>query len=122
MTATIREFIGDAEYPLALRIAELRILQTALNSGPSAILNRLQEGNWFVDDIIETIRLGLIGGGMTHKDAAAHVGLYVSEGYLLQYVIPAIKVILAALVGDAEDQPDMGEPMAPASMTETLDN
>lgn len=120
MTTTIQEFIGDAFYPLCLRIKELRVLQTALNAGPSAILTRLQSGEWLVDDIIQTIRLGLIGGGMDHRQADKLVEDYVCNlGPLLQYQLPAIKVILAALVGDAEDQPDAGEPVAPVKVTET---
>jgi len=118
--ATIQAFIGDAEYPLRLRIAELRILQTALDSGPSRILTRLQSGDWLVDDVIETIRLALIGGGMGHQDAAQLVRSYVCEGHLLTYSVPAMHVLIAALIGDVEDQPeedddDLGEPKAPTT-------
>lgn len=123
MTTTIQEFIGDDVYPLCLRIKELRVLQTVLSSGPPAILTRLQSGDWMVDDILETIRLGLIGGGMDHRQAAKLIDEYVGNYPLLQYQIPAIKVLLAVLVGDAEDQPDAGEPMAPVTTeTTTLDN
>lgn len=116
------EFVGDDEYPLLLKIKQMRILQTSLNSGPSLIAERLQTGQWFVDDIIETIRLGLIGGGMADREAKRLVEDYVAEGALLQYLPVAIKTIITALIGDAEDQPesdqDAGEPMAPTMMAE----
>lgn len=117
----LTEFVGDDEYELHLKIGELRLLQSSLNSGPSAILLRLQTGEWFVDDIVEPIRLGLIGGGMDHKSAKRIVTEYVTDGYLIQYQPVALKALLAALIGNEDDMPDMGEPMAPA-MTETPDD
>lgn len=127
MDLTIRstrteEFVGDDFHPLELRIGELRLLQAKLNSGPTAILDRLQHGQWMVDDIIEPIRFALIGGGMDHRSAHDLVTRYVTHGYLLQYLATAIKVILISLIGDAEDQPDAGEPVAPVTETMTPGN
>jgi hypothetical protein len=113
----IEEFVGDNDYPLELRIGELRALQASINSGPAVMLSRLQDGAWFVDDIIEPIRLGLIGAGMEHRAAKRLVDTYITGGALLQYLPVALKVILAALIGNEEDQPDLGEPMAPMNPT-----
>jgi hypothetical protein len=117
----IVEFVGDDEYPLQLMIKHLRDLQADLNSGPSAILARLQTGAWMVDDIIEPIRHGLRGGGMSDAQAKALVNRYVVDGALIQYQPVALKVILAALIGNEDDMPDLGEPEAPTKMT-TDDN
>lgn len=117
----ITEFVGDNDYPLQLKIAHLRNLQADLNSGPSAILERLQNGLWFVDDIIETIRHGLRGGGMSDRDAKRLVENYITDGALLQYQPVALKVILAAMIGDEDDMPELpeaGETMAPTMMAE----
>ena len=84
-TSEIYDFVGNDEYPLRLKIGELRALQTELNSGPSQILSRLQHGEWMVDDVIETIRCALIGGGMSHKDAKRLVTEYVIDGHLMVY-------------------------------------
>lgn len=111
----IEEFVGTDVFPLELKIKELRLLQASLDSGPSAILTRLQYGEWKVDDIIETVRLGLIGGGMGHQEAKRLTEEYVCQGYLLQYLPHAIKVLMASLIGDTEDQPDAGEPQAPTT-------
>jgi len=117
----ITEFVGDNDYPLQLKIAHLRNLQADLNSGPSAILERLQNGLWFVDDIIETIRHGLRGGGMNDRDAKHLVESYITDGALLQYQPVALKVILAAMIGDEDDMPELpeaGEMTAPVETTE----
>jgi len=116
-SSRIEEFVGDNDYPLELRIGELRALQAATNSGPAVIVNRLQDGSWFVDDIIEPIRLGLIGAGMEHRQAKRLVETYVVGGALLQYLPTALNVMLAALIGNQEDQPDLGEPIAPTTTT-----
>lgn len=113
----LTEFVGDDEYELHLKIGELRLLQSTLNCGPSLILTRLQTGEWWVDDIIEPIRLGLIGGGMSHKEAKDLVTRYVTDGYLIQYQPVALKALLAALIGNEDDMPDLGEPEAPTMMT-----
>lgn len=117
-SSRIEAFIGDGDYPLELRIGELRLLQSALDSGPSAILDRFSAANWLVDDVIEPIRLGLIGGGMSHRDAKTLTDAYVVPGYLVDYLSVAFRVISAALVGDQDDPPeDSGEPEAPTMTT-----
>ena len=116
------EFVGDEFHPMELRIGELRLLQAKLNSGPTAILDRLQHGQWMVDDVIEPIRYGLIGGGMDHRTAHDLVTRYVTNGYLLQYLPTAIRIIMVALIGDTEDQPEAGEPVAPATEMTTLES
>lgn len=111
------EFVGDDEYPLQLTIGKLRDLQADLNAGPPLILTRLQNGEWMVDDIIEPIRHGLRGAGMTDQAASNLVKRYVTDGALIQYQPVALKVLLAALIGNEDDLPDVGEPEAPAKMT-----
>ncbi len=113
----IEAFVGDGDYPLHLRIGELRLLQTSLNSGPSAVLTRLQNGEWMVDDIIETIRLALIGGGMAHREAHTFVNSYICDGHLIEYLPVALMALMASLIGDQEDQPEAGEPQAPTKTT-----
>ena len=105
----ITAFVGNDDYPLRLRIGELRALQSELNSGPGAVLTRLQLGDWYVDDVIEPIRLGLIGGGMSQKNAKMLVTHYVADGYLLQYQAVALRLLMSVMVGNAEDQAPVGE-------------
>ena len=118
----VEHFVGDAYYPLQLRIGELRLLSAKLNLGPTAILDRLQSGQWFVDEIIEPVRFGLIGGGMTQQAAHDLTRDYITDGHVLEYLPTAINVILASLIGHQEDRPDLGEPQAPVTEPTTLDN
>ncbi len=109
----IIEFVGNDDYPLQLKVKQLRLLQAETGFGPSITLTRLQSGEWFVDDIIEPIRLGLIGGGMDDREAKRLVDGYVTDGNLVRYQVVALKTLLAAMTGAPEDMPDMGETPAP---------
>lgn len=111
--------MGEGHYSLGLRIGELIVLQETLGCGPYVAANRLLHGDWMVEDITETIRLGLIGGGMSQQDAHGLVKRNVREGYLFDYVALAGRLLMAALSG-VEDEPleDLpGEPEAPVTPT-----
>ena len=101
---------GDGEHTFRLAIGQLRELQDKCGAGPMEILSRLTSGTWRVDDLRETIRLGLIGGGKTPTDALILVARYVDAFPLVNSVAPAQAVLMAALVG-VENDP-VGKPMA----------
>lgn len=94
------------EHEFALRIGELRALQERLDAGPAHVLERLSNGHWRVDDVVETIRLGLIGGGLPGPDAARLVRMHVEEHPLAPAVPVAAGILLMALVGEADDAPE----------------
>jgi hypothetical protein len=97
----------DRERTFALKIGQLRLLQEKCNAGPMAILRRLSTGDWFVDDVIETLRLGLIGGG-ARLEEAVKLRAEIEQRPLAEAVPAAIVVLSAALVGpsdEAFDQP-----------------
>lgn len=58
------------EHSFRLHLGEIRALQEACGSSPFEISDRLFARKPKVNDVIETIRLGLIGGGMDGKEAA----------------------------------------------------
>lgn len=76
-------------------------------------------GDWRVDDIRETIRLGLIGGGMTPSEAYAQVARNIDDqpGGLLDHIGLAIDVLHHALVGEEADP--VGKQPAETSQTAT---
>jgi hypothetical protein len=93
-----------------LGIGQLRELQEKTNSGPPEVFNRLGNHTWRVDDIRETIRLGLIGGGQVPPlDALAKVVRYVDNRPLMENAGIALSIIGAALIGDPMDQPEAGK-------------
>lgn len=95
---------ADNTYDFCLRAGELRDLQEKVDAGPAFVLDRLREGTWLVDDVVETIRLGLIGGGMTPESARRVVNRYVVNRPLLENVGVASTILMASLVG-SEDEP-----------------
>jgi hypothetical protein len=101
-------------HPFRLRLGELRRLQEACKAGPEEILARLRMGRWHVDDLIEILRLGLIGGGFTPEGEAAPLVVRMMEqkGALLEFKLPAELVLMHALLqpeDDALGKPEAGE-------------
>lgn len=103
------------EHPFLLTIELLRALQDKCDAGPGWILNRLASGQWRVDDVIETIRLGLEGGGMKKADARKIVDEFVADRPLTLSVMTAQVILMSALYGDPDDP--VGEASAGAETT-----
>lgn len=110
---------GDGEHRFRLPIGQLRELQEKCDAGPAFIHSRLAMGTWRIDDIRETLRLGLIGGGMPPDQAHVLTVRYVDARPLLENVPAAMSVLLAALVG-APDEP-VGNAVAAEALTEATD-
>lgn len=112
---------ADGEHAFRLGIGEIRELQEKCDAGPQHIYRRLSDGTWRLDDIRETLRLGLIGGGLEPIPALNLIERYVDARPLVENVPPAQAVLGAALVGvkdeplgegDGEDE-DKGESPSP---------
>jgi tail tube GTA-gp10-like protein len=94
---------ADGEYRFRLGIGELRELQDKCGTGPEAIFERLVARTYLVDDVRETLRLGLIGGGMQALRAKGKVDKYADSGTLQVNAVAAYGVLAAALRGDPND-------------------
>lgn len=112
-------FVGEGHYDLALRIGELIALQEKTGVGPYVLANRILAGEWRVEDIIETIRLALIGGGLDNRAAFDLITRNITPGNIIQYVSIASEVVLAAIMGVDDEQPEIddGEDDDPFSVT-----
>ncbi|GJD58148.1 gene transfer agent family protein [Methylobacterium dankookense] len=118
---------ADGEHRFRLAIGQLRELQEAVNLpraragtasvGPAQILAGLGSGEWWVDDLRETIRLGLIGGGATPARALILTTRYVDVRPPRESIPLARGILLAALIGVPED-PAGGKPLAGETATE----
>lgn len=99
-------------HDFALRLGELRQLQDTCGAGPEEVLNRLRNGQWRVNDVIEPIRLGLVGSGeLSSKEAGPLVINLIEQGFpLVDFKLIALAVLMAALVG-VEDDP-LADPLA----------
>lgn len=105
---------ADGEHTFALKIGQLIELQEKCDAGPPLILARLSGSAWRVSDVRETIRLGLIGGGMSPTDALKLTVRYVDERPLAESAMPANVILAAALYGAPEGDEDAppGKPTA----------
>ncbi len=113
---------ADGTYVFRLPYGQISELQEKTGCGPQFLLSRLVDGSWKVDDLRETIRLGLIGGGTEPLKALSLVRSYVEQRPLMDSVLPARAILMAALVGvegeqwPGKDQP--GETKAPDPSTD----
>lgn len=100
----------DGEHVFRLRLGELRTLQEKVDAGPMHIARRLADGTWRVDDVRETLRLGLIGAGVKQDEALSLVTTHVDGVPWIDNVFNAQAVVLAAVMGVADER--LGETQA----------
>ena len=108
---------AGGEHSFLLAIDHLRALQEKCDAGPVWVLTRLRSGQWYVDDVIQPIRLGLEGGGIDKDEARRLVQKHVEDRPLAESVLIAQAVLAAFLFGDDEGDDPVGESVAGANMT-----
>lgn len=85
------------DFPLGIRdpdfVAQFNLFATMRSIG----------GDWRVDDIRETIRLGLIGGGMSQTDAYILISQYVEERPWAENIGTAVEILAHAISGEPDD-------------------
>ncbi len=94
---------GGGEHVFALDIGGLRALQAKCGAGPQEVLARLSVGTWLLDDVLETVRLGLCGGGMERAEAVRLVAEVEESQGLMRLSKIALLALSAALVRDKDD-------------------
>lgn len=104
-TGRVNHFVGDNFYDLHLKIGNLRALETARKAGMGAICERLRDGSFYVDDVVETIYHGLVGAE-TYRPAIARefVELYITDGNIREYQFVAYDTLINAMAGDPKDK------------------
>lgn len=103
----LRHVWPGGEHDFLLGLGELRALQKNCDAGPNEVMARLSAGGWRVDDVYETLRLGLIGGGMASREAGPLVEKTVAQVRLLRLAPYALAVIGHSLIApDPEDVPE----------------
>lgn len=109
LSSEIEIEFGDGKYVFALRLKEIEELQRLCGAGLGEIANRVMlTQSWYVKDIYETIRLGLIGGGMPAVRAREIIEVYVdgrpiaSSGDPSSPLLTARAVLMAVYFGVRE--------------------
>ena len=101
---------GDDTHVFKLGYGQLKELQDAVDAGPFVIFDSLLKNTWKIEYIRETIRCGLVGGGMAAHEAIHMVKTYVEdvESYPIRAnVLIAAAILNAALIGAPEE--DVGK-------------
>lgn len=94
---------SGGEHSFLLAIEQMRALQDRCDAGPEHIRMRLLTGQWLVDDVIQPIRLGLIGAGMEPEEARKLVKDHVEDKPLTHSVLIAQAILAASLYGPEDD-------------------
>lgn len=114
---------ADGEYPVRLGIAQLRELQEKCDAGPMWIYERLTlnaHNGWLNQDIRETVRLGLIGGGMKPADALSLVKRYIDDRPAMESLVVAQAVLSFHLVGAPDEDRDLSKKEEAVTSTDSL--
>lgn len=93
------------ENTFMLNIGELRALEQRTNAGAFVVMTRLLTSQWKIDDVVATIRLGLVGGGMDEKDAKTLVDQTLEQASPYRLTLTAAAILEHALMWDANDTP-----------------
>lgn len=99
---------GDGEYTFQLRLVQIAELQRKCDAGIATIWGRVAGQSYHAEDLVETVRLGLIGGGMDAVKAKRLVATYTDEWPMEKWWSHAFAILAACVVGyqpPEEEQP-----------------
>lgn len=103
---------GDGVYRFALKGKEIEELEFLCGAGFGVVYQRVTLGAWAYKDLYQTIRLGLIGGGMGAVEAKRLTDLYIQQPLVAGPNSPesvAGAVLGAIMVGVADLPPGKTE-------------
>jgi hypothetical protein len=99
----VRAPFGGRDRNFQLRLGEMAELERICNAGIGEIMARLATHRFGVNDIWESIRLGLEGGGSSPVEAEALVMRYHPPAYpIADFLGLAIKIVQGAVNGVPE--------------------
>lgn len=95
-------FFGDGEKTFALPSEQILELERKTGTGVGTIYSRVMTGQFQFGDIMEVIRLGLIGGGTSPKEAQALVDAYARPTPIIEAFQLAADILEARWTGSTE--------------------
>lgn len=101
-----RQFFGDAERNFVLPPELIGELERKTGAGIGGLCRRLFAGDFRHADILETLRLALIGGGEDPKTAHALIEAYAAHRPLSEILPVAVAVLEALWFGKAAPDAD----------------
>lgn len=104
------------EHPFRLGIGELRAIEQRSDAGSAVVMMRLLTGQWKIDDVFSTLRIGLVGGGMSEADAKKTIDSALESASPYKLSVTAADLIRRFIMWDEGDE-QPGEPQAEATAT-----
>jgi len=114
----VRIIWPGGEHEFCFAIGELRALEQRLDAGVAVVLLRLMKGEFKIDDVVETLRIGLQGGGLTERQAMRVIEKAFPSANIFELSLTAARVLAMFIswpTGKDDDKPEEdkpGEPMA----------
>lgn len=102
-------FFGDGEHTFALPPAMILELEKTTGAAIGVLWTRIMRRQFFYADLTETIRLGLIGGGVSPKDAKDLVVTYAEPRPIDEIAPVALGILSHAFFGPEHDQHDAAQ-------------
>lgn len=93
---------ADGSYTFRLTVKQIIELEEKCGAAFAIIHARLWQGLYTANDVVETIRLGLIGGGMDPVKAKQLVERY---GVPFKYSFPVARAVIGAVMWGFEKSP-----------------
>ena len=93
-------FFGDAEYPFRLTAKMILELERVTGAGIGALCTRVLNKQFTHSDISETLRLSLIGAGMSPERATSLIATYAIDRPLIETFPIAVAVLELAWFGN----------------------
>jgi Phage tail tube protein, GTA-gp10 len=96
---------GDGQHKFNVaKIKSALELEEKCDAGVATIFQRMRDSSWHINDIRETLRIGLIGGGSTPDVALRLINRYCDDRPWAESLQPAMVVLMAAMLGVPGDE------------------
>lgn len=100
-TPSHRQFFGDQDRTFRLSPELIAELERKTGRGIGGLCRDLFAGNFRHAEVLETIRLALIGGGEAPEDAAALVATYAAPRPVMEPYAVAVSILETTMLGKA---------------------
>ncbi|WP_011581232.1 MULTISPECIES: gene transfer agent family protein [Chelativorans] len=106
---THRRFFGDREHDFRLTPELIIELERVTNTGIGGLFRRFLQRDFRHSELLEMVRLGLIGGGADPKEAAALIAAYAVPLPVMELYVLALTIIETVMFGHALDTAEKKE-------------
>lgn len=117
----LKHFFGDGERVFTLSPDLIQELERKTNAGIGLLCKRVFSGSYHHADLLETIRLALIGGGESPQVAASLTHIYAANRPLSEVLPLAVAILSLVSFGDTTAPMNSRDSVQLIALTETRD-